>query len=276
MFARSLRIAVAMGFALLLASCSVFFGRSIDRPLVYHVRNVTVMADAQIPLDLIEDVDRRVSAAIAATRPPQGAERVVLLVKINRLTFGEGARRRFAQAKFTVTATSVETGEPVAQGTFTVHSPTEDPRWARQALADEIAARIRFAFSLATPRIRKSQPPRIISTRLASEPAPQIVPNSPATTARAAPTQPKVDPQKTQEAVVATPPAATASPAPQEMAAPPVAAAPQPSAVNAPAQPARRAADIGKGTPVEQGASGTIRLRSDCDPAVTPDCPATP
>lgn len=273
MSARSLRIAAAIGLVLLLASCSLFQGRSIDRPLVYFVRNVTVMADTQIPLDLIEDVDRRVSAAIATTRAPQGGERVVLLVKIDRLTFGEGARRRFAQAKFTVTATSVETGEPVAQGAFTVHSPTDDPRWARQALADEIAARIRFAFSLATPRIRKSQPPRIISTRLASEPAPQIVPNSPATTARAAPTQPKLGPQKP---VVATPPAAPASPAPQEMVAPPVAAAPQPSAVTAPAQPARRAADIGKGTPVEQGASGTIRLRSDCDPAVTPDCPATP
>lgn len=179
MFARSLRIAAAVGLLMVLASCTLLHGRSIDRPLVYYVRNVTVMADARIPLDLIESVDRRVSSAIAATRAPAGAERVVLLVKIDHLGFGEGARRRLAQAKFMVTATSVETGEPVAQGFFTVNSPTDDPRWTRQALAEEIAARIRFAFSLTTPRIRKSQPPRTISTRLVSDPAPVIVPRLP-------------------------------------------------------------------------------------------------
>lgn len=273
MVARSLRIAAAIGFVMLLASCSVFYGRSINRPLVYFVRNVTVMADARVPLDLIRSVDSRVSAAIAATRAPAGAERVVLLVKIDRLGFGQGARRHLAQAKFTVTATSVETGEPVAQGSFTVYSPTDDPRWARQALAEEIAARIRFAFSLTTPRVRKSFPPRAtISTRLATEPASDIVPTSPAATPRAASVSPKVVPQK--PVAVAEPPQ-PATPAPKEMAAPPVVEAPQIRA-SSPVQPARRAADVGKGTPVEQGAVGTIRLRPDCDPAVTPTCPATP
>ena len=54
MFARSLRIAAAVGLLMVLASCTLLHGRSIDRPLVYYVRNVTVMADARIPLDLIE------------------------------------------------------------------------------------------------------------------------------------------------------------------------------------------------------------------------------
>lgn len=273
MFARSFRIAAAVALVLLLASCTLLHGRSIDRPLVYFVRNVTVMADERIPLDLIDSVDRRVSAAIAATRAPAGAERVVLLVKIDRLGFGEGARRRLAQAKFTVTATSVETGEPVAQGSFTVNSPTDDPRWARQALAEEIAARIRFSFSLTTPRIRKPMPVRSISTRLVSDAPPVIVPNTPAMPPRTAAVRPKLEPQKP---LVVTAPAVAAPPAPKEMAAPPVAETVQPPRPAAPAQPARRAADVAAGTPVEQGASGTIRLRPDCDPAVTPDCPAAP
>jgi hypothetical protein len=273
MVARSFRIAAAIGFVMLLASCSVFYGRSINRPLVYFVRNVTVMADARVPLDLIGSVDSRVSAAIAATRAPAGAERVVLLVKIDRLGFGQGARRHLAQAKFTVTATSVETGEPVAQGSFTVNSPTDNPRWARQALAEEIAARIRFAFSLTTPRVRKTLPPRTpISTRLASDPAPLIVPTGPTSMPRAATVSPGAVSQK--PVVEAAPPKPT-PPAPQEMAAPPVVEAPKVRAAS-PAQPTRRAADIGKGTPVEQGAVGTIRLRPDCDPTVTPDCPAAP
>ncbi len=170
-----------------------------------------------------ECVDRRVSAAIAATRAPQGAERVVLMVKIDRVGFGEGARRRLAQANFTVTAVSVETGEPVAKGAFRVNSPTDDPRWARQALAEEITARIRFAFSLNTPRVRKSLPPRTISTRLASDPAPVITPNAPAATPRAAAVAPQPTAQK--PVVVAAPPK-PAPPTPQEMAAPPVAETP--------------------------------------------------
>lgn len=272
MSARSLRIAAAIGLVMLLASCTLLQGRSIDRPLVYFVRNVTVMADARVPLDLLESVDRRVSAAISATRAPQGAERVVLMVKIDRVGFGEGARRRLAQANFTVTAVSVETGEPVAKGAFRVNSPTDDPRWARQALAEEITARIRFAFSLNTPRVRKSLPPRTISTRLASDPAPVITPNAPAATPRAAAVAPQPAAQK--PVVVAAPPK-PAPPTPQEMAAPPVSETPTIRPAT-PAQPARRAADIGKGTPVEQGAVGTIRLRPDCDPAVTPTCAATP
>jgi len=271
MFAQSLRIAFALSLTMLLGSCTLFQGRSIDRPLVYFVRNVTVMADARVPLELLESVDRRVSSAIAATRAPQGAERVVLLVKIDRLGFGEGARRRLAQADFTVTAVSVETGEPVAKGSFRVNSPTDDPRWARHALAEEIAARIRFAFSLTTPRIRKSLPPRTMSTRLASDPPPVTAPASSAPDARAAATPSVPQPQKPVVVSVPPPPA----PPPQEMAAPPVAEAPTVSPA-APPQPARRAADVGKGTPVEQGAVGTIRLRPDCDPAVTPTCPATP
>lgn len=272
MSARSLRIAAAFGLVMLLASCSLLQGRSIDRPLVYFVRNVTIMADARVPLDLLDSVDRRVSAAIAATRAPQGAERVILMVKIDRVGFGEGARRRLAQADFTVTAASVETGEPVAKGSFRVNSPTDDPRWARQALAEQIAARIRFAFSLTTPRIRKALAPRTISTRLASDPAPVIVPNVAATAPRATSVAPQTAPQKP---LVVTAPPKPAPPAPKEMAVPPVVESPavRPAA---PAQPARRAADIGKGTPVEQGASGTIRLRPDCDPAVTPDCSANP
>lgn len=272
MFARSLRIAVALSIALLLGSCSLFQGRTIDRPLVYFVRNVTVIADARIPLDLIESVDRRVSAAIAATRAPQGAERVVLMVKIDRLGFGEGARRNLAQARFTVTATSVETGEPVAQGVFTVNSPTDDPRWARQALAEEITARIRFAFSLTTPRIRKAPPPRTLSTRLVSDPPSLAAPAAPQATPPVTPTPPRAEPPKP---AVVTVPEAAAPPAPQEMAAPPVADV-QPARPASPSQPARRAYDIGTGTPAEQGAVGTIRLRPDCDPTVTPTCPATP
>jgi len=174
MFARFFKLGFALLLFGVLASCTVTGGRPITRPLSYHVRAVTVLADARIPTSIFAGVDRRVSAAIAATRPPAGAERVVVLVKIDRLGYGYNARRNLQTARFTVTATSVETGEPVATGSFLVNNPTNDPMMAEESLAEEIASRVRFAFSLASPSLRKLvRPPRTQSTRLKTALAPE-------------------------------------------------------------------------------------------------------
>ena len=175
MFARFLKLGLALFLLGALASCSLNNGRPITRPLSYNVRDVTVMADATVPTRIIAGVDRRVSAAIAATRPPAGAERVVVLVRIERLGYGFNARRQLQTARFTVTAASVETGEPVATGSFLVNNPTDDPMMAEESLAEEIASRVRFAFSLASPSLRKVvRPPRTQSTRLKSTLAPEV------------------------------------------------------------------------------------------------------
>jgi hypothetical protein len=259
MVARSFRIAFALGLVLLLSACSLSRENSIHRPLVYYVRDVTVMADAGVPLDLIRGIDRRVSAAISSTRPPAGAERVVLLVKIDKFGFGSNARRYFEQVRFTVTAASIETGEPVAAGSFTVNSPTNDPRFGREPLAEEVAARIRFAFSLTVPRIRTVRPPKTMSTRFRTDPAPIVAP--------------VVTPPPVRAAAVRAPLAKSApvpdvvpAPVPAEIVAPvivaPVVQPPQKKAVNAPAQ----------GGSTEQGASGTVQLGA-CDPVADAECP---
>ncbi|MFN7012148.1 MAG: hypothetical protein ACK4PN_19195 [Allorhizobium sp.] len=174
MFARFFKLGFALLLFGVLASCTFSGGRPIIRPLSYHVRAVTVLADARVPTSIVAGVDRRVSAAIAATRPPAGAERVVVLVKIDRLGYGYNARRNLRTARFTVTATSVETGEPVATGSFLVNNPTNDPMMAEESLAEEIASRVRFAFSLASPSLRKVvRPPRTQSTRLKTALAPE-------------------------------------------------------------------------------------------------------
>ncbi|WP_454745778.1 hypothetical protein [Ciceribacter selenitireducens] len=183
MFARFFKLGLALFLLGALASCSLINGRPITRPLSYHVRDVTVIADATVPTRIIAGVDRRVSAAIAATRPPAGAERVVVLVRIEKLGYGFNARRHLQTARFTVTAASVETGEPVAEGSFLVNNPTDDPMMAEESLAEEIASRVRFAFSLASPSLRKLvRPPRTQSTRLKTA----LAPEAPAVVAPAA------------------------------------------------------------------------------------------
>ncbi len=270
MTARSLRTAIAFGLVLCLVSCASIQARMFPRPLVFYVRNVTVMADARMPLDLISAVDARVSAAIAATRPPQGAERVVLMVKIDRLDRGEGARRRLERAHFTVTATSVETGDPVAEGRYVVNAPTDDPRIARAALAEEMAARIRFDFSLAHPLIRSLPAPRTTSTSLKTDPDLQAMP----TPRAAAPDRSNARRAQPVASMTAPKPAPTTvpKPAPAEMVAPQVLPGVSSDKPAFPAQPARPAAEVKSGSTTALGARGAVRLGGGCDPTVSTDC----
>lgn len=270
MTARSLRTAIAFGLVLCLVSCASIQARMFPKHLVYYVRNVTVVADARMPLDLIAGVDARVSAAIAATKPPQGAERVVLMVKIDRLDRGEGARRRMERAHFTVTVTSVETGELVAEGKYVVNAPTDDPKFARGALAEEIAARIRFDFSLAHPMVRMVPPPRMLSTRLKTDAEPQATP----TPLVPQPAKAAVLPAKPAVAATAPkalPPVADEA-APVEMAAPPILPVTKTDKPAFPDQPALPADEVKPGTTVEQGARGAVRLGGGCDPTIATDC----
>jgi hypothetical protein len=238
--------------------------------LVYYVRNVTVMADASMPRDLLSGVDARISTSIAATRPPKGAERVVLMVKIDRLDRGEGARRRMGRAHFTVTATSVDTGEPVADGRYVVNASTDDPRFALGSLAEEIAARIRFEFSLAHTLVRTVPAPRTMSTLLKTDPVVASAPTPPAVPRVSGP------PRVLQSPAVASPASAVsavaANPPPGEMVAPPVASTTQAEKPAYPAQPPRNAAEVKPGTTVEQGARAAVRLGGGCDPTVSADC----
>lgn len=242
MFARFFKLGLALFLLAVLASCSLTNGRPITRPLSYHVRDVTVVADATVPTRIIAGVDRRVSAAIAATRPPAGAERVVVLVRIERLGYGFNARRQLRTARFSVTAVSVETGDPVATGSFQVNNPTDDPMMAEESLAEEIASRVRFAFALASPSLRKVvRPPRTQSTRLKTA----LLPDAPTVVAPAA--------------------AILTEPAPAPIQAPSQA----PAAIPAGAIE----------TNVEEGASGVVKLGGaapvlPCDPAKDQDCTA--
>lgn len=180
MLARIFRFSFALLFMAALASCSIFQGQPITRPLVYYAREVTVMADAGVPLGVIRGVDRRVSAAVASTRPPAGAQRVAIMVRIEEVGTGFGARRGIPNARFTTTAVSLETGEPVAEGTFNVSGTTDAPGMAEESLAEEISARIRFAFSLVNPSLRKVvRPPRTMMTKFVDDPPEAAVPEMP-------------------------------------------------------------------------------------------------
>jgi len=116
---------------------------------------VAVLADGRVSTRIIAGIDGRLSAAIASTSAPAGAPRVILTVRINRFEADIAATNRVSRAVVTVTAVSVENGAPIATGTFTVVSRTDDPQFEEESLAEEISGRIRSLFSLSTPRLRR-------------------------------------------------------------------------------------------------------------------------
>ncbi|MGV8936856.1 MAG: hypothetical protein ACOH2J_07005 [Allorhizobium sp.] len=171
---RIVRAAVAVLLVALLSACSPFSQIPIDRPLYYDVRDVSIIADARVPEALLSRVDREVSAAIAATRRSQPLPRVVLTVKIDDFRIGTRFPFHLSHARFRMTAASVDSGNPIATGTYIVRSASNDPATVSAQLAEDIASRIRFGFALAqTPigyPVSRSKPHQ--STRLSRDIAP--------------------------------------------------------------------------------------------------------
>ncbi|MCL6708407.1 hypothetical protein M8R20_15505 [Pseudomonas sp. R2.Fl] len=229
-------LAVAAMLAVL-PSCMLTGREPIRRPLLYDVRDVAVIGREDVPVTVLAGVDRRIAAAIHATRHTQPLQRVVLTVKFDDYRPVQPFGDRRARVRFKVTAADIDTGDPVAAGTFVVHSTTDNPWIADENLAEEVASRIRFAFTLRPPRLPPPPPPRprTMSTRLKKDvaPAPVAVP--------AAVPQPVVIPTP----VAAPAPVVTPVPAPS-----------LPSGGNA-----------------EEGASGKISIGGGtCDVATDPTC----
>lgn len=247
MVRRIVQAAVVLVACALLASCSVLNRKPIERPLYYDVRDISVIADSRVSPVLIAGVDRRISASIAATRRPVPLPRVVLAVRIENYAVGIGIGSRLNEARFRVSAISVDNGETIATGVYDVYATSDNPLMAEESLAEEITARVRYAFSLTTPSLPR--PPK----------------------ARAA------------TALPATPPAmpdATASPVPAVVEPVPAPADGGVDVLPDAPQPAAQTGAVPPGTNTEEGALATIDLSgrgaakaADCDGAEGQACP---
>mgnify|MGYP001359649013 CR=1 FL=1 len=235
------RLLAVVAVLSVLPSCILSGREPIRRPLMYDVRDVAVIGREDVPVTVLAGVDRRIAAAIHATRHSQPLQRVVLTVKFDQYRPVQSFGDRRARVRFKVTAADIETGDPVAAGTFVVYSPTDNPWIADESLAEEAASRIRFAFSLRPPRLPPppAPRPRTMSTKLKTDlrPAPAKAP-------------PKIP---------------EAAPKPVVIPAPTVAPAPVVTPTPAPVLPS--------GGNAEEGASTSISIGGGtCNAATDPDC----
>lgn len=271
----------------LLSSCSQTGRHPIERPLYYDVRDVAVIADARVSQVMLAGIDRRVAEAIGATVRPVPLPRVILAINILDYAPGGLWNDRRPRVTFKVVATSVDNGMDLAAGTFTVFAATNNFPMIDESLAEEVAARIRFAFSLSTPQVVRRERPRPASApRVRSE---VVEPAAVAPATRPAPAEHRTPRQTPVQAPVVTPrqpvvepvtPAPPAAPAPippvVQPSAPqaaPVPTAPATPSTPSPNRPAQGAAP--SGTNIEEGANGAIRLPGDgptCDPTQDPEC----
>ncbi|MGI2031892.1 hypothetical protein ACRQ1B_05810 [Rhizobium panacihumi] len=150
MFRSACRLLIVVSAALPLMSFSMKTAENTrgSGPL-YDVRGAFVAAKPDIPAGLIAGTDRRIDAAIRSTVRSMSLPRAILTVRITRaaglpILFG-----RRHEAKVTVDATSVTTGERIASATFTVSTTVfGKDNGGEDALAARIADRVAAEFKL--------------------------------------------------------------------------------------------------------------------------------
>ncbi|MBB3319133.1 hypothetical protein FHT77_005046 [Rhizobium sp. BK181] len=133
-----------------LASCSIF---AKEQPApIYDVRSAVVVSPQKISPTILAGVGDRVNAAINATVRTEVYPRVVLTIRILSVEKGQGFDKSRNVAKVSIDAASVDDGSVIAVSAFEVTSFSGNPAAADEILAEDIAARIRSAFSLRAGR----------------------------------------------------------------------------------------------------------------------------
>lgn len=154
MLSRLFRLTAGVVLVLLLAGC---VSRIVDTPpkkFYYDVRAVMVLAGPKVPLSLVQGVERRMSDAVAATARSELLPRVILTVRLESVGISIGLENNKNEARVKVSATSVETGEVVAEGDFKVLTETGNASLAAESLAEEVSARLRSLFYLQRPPVQ--------------------------------------------------------------------------------------------------------------------------
>lgn len=140
--------------ALLSLACILLMSFKVDRasddldPLHYDVRSAFVTSRSDIPADLMHRVHHRVSAAINNAAHSQIKPRVILAIRLSPLTQSEFLFGERASSRVTVRATSVTSGEIVAEAKFLATAIAWSRSAAIEKLGDGIAQQVIREFRL--------------------------------------------------------------------------------------------------------------------------------
>lgn len=148
MFRRLVSVIFVLLAAMSLMSFRMPMGDDAAEKLLYDVRGAFVTARPTVPQGLVIATDMLVDEAIRSTVRSVMLPRTILSVRIEETSHTPlliGARH---EAKVTVKAISVSSGEPIAQGTFKASLFLINKGDGHRELAERIADKIASEFRL--------------------------------------------------------------------------------------------------------------------------------
>jgi hypothetical protein len=116
--------------------------------LFYDVRGAFVTAPPDVSHELIMETDRLVDEAIRSTTRRVSLPRTILTIRIDRAGHVPLLIGKRHEARVTVEAIAVGSGEPIAEGTFNASAFSIDKDAGEALLAERIARRIAAEFRL--------------------------------------------------------------------------------------------------------------------------------
>lgn len=122
----------------------------VDR-LLFDVRGAFVAAQPNISGDLMQSIQYQISNAIRSTTRDKGRPRVVLTIRILSVSKGSFIFGERASARVVVRAAAVQTGEVIAQASFTATILDMDKSLIDHELASGVAERVISEFRLNRP-----------------------------------------------------------------------------------------------------------------------------
>jgi hypothetical protein len=163
MFRLLLRAAAIAFVGFALAACASRPPQS-QVPQIFDIRAATVMANEGVPSGVLKGIKSRLDLAIAATVRPVPLPRVVMAIRVVNVSKGLAPDGGRAQAEVSVVLADITSAHPVEVKNFLIYSFSASDRTSNDALAEAIAARLRFEYSLTIPQIR----PRLVQPRLST------------------------------------------------------------------------------------------------------------
>ncbi|WP_105424473.1 hypothetical protein [Neorhizobium tomejilense] len=148
MFRRLSRFCLIALTALPLMSFRLEQANTAQEKLFYDVRGAFVTARPDVPKELVIATDMLVDEAIRATVRSIALPRTIISVRIDEMSHMPMLIGSRHEAKVTVQAISVNSGEPIARGTFKTSIYLLDGDTADRDLAEKIADRISSEFRL--------------------------------------------------------------------------------------------------------------------------------
>lgn len=119
--------------------------------LLFDVRGAFVAARPDVSGDLMQSIQYQISNAIRSTTRDRGRPRVVLTIRIISVSTGSFILGERASARVVVRAAAVQTGEVIAQTSFTASILGVDKSLIDHELASGIAERVISEFRLNRP-----------------------------------------------------------------------------------------------------------------------------